>query len=138
MLVYASDEESPFGQAARDLLSRADRGEFQACLAPQVLFEFYSTVTDSRRVRHAIAPRDAAQAVHGYLVRGYRMVFPGSATVPRAVRLASEQGMKGGDVYDCVLAATALDNDVNLIYTANPKDFRFPGLRAVNPLSVIA
>lgn len=35
--------------------------------------------------------------------------------------------------WDVMLAAAMLENGVNKIYTENTKDFKIPGIKAVNP-----
>jgi hypothetical protein len=43
--------------------------------------------------------------------------------------------LKGGDIFDCVLAVNARDNEIDVIYTQNLRDFNpSPFLGAVNPL----
>lgn len=134
LLIYATYEDSPHYAMARELMDRAERRDFVACLAPQVLMEFYGVVTNPRRVRRALSPVEATREVEAYLGGGYRTLFPGPGTPLRAARLAREAGIMGRRIFDCLLAATALDNDVTLIYTADTGHFLFPGLRAVNPL----
>ncbi|GAI45447.1 unnamed protein product, partial [marine sediment metagenome] len=49
--------------------------------------------------------------------------------------LVEEHGIKGAGVFDCVLATTAKENDVEAIYTQNVGDFeRFDFLTVENPL----
>lgn len=135
ILVFASDATSPNHEGAVAVRDQIEAQGLQACLTPQVLYEFYGTVTSRRPRARGVPPADAVGEIEAYLRRGYRMLYPLPGTLQHAFRLAREAGVIGQGLYDCVLAATALDNDVSLIYTANPKDFRFPGLRAVNPLT---
>lgn len=104
------------------------------CLTPQVLHEFYAVITDPRRVGRAVGSAEAVSEIEVYLRGTYRMMFPGPTTHLRALSLARQAGVLGQHFYDCVLAATALDNGVSVVYTADTHGFKFPGLRAVNPL----
>lgn len=50
------------------------------------------------------------------------------------LELAKKLSLKGGDIFDCVLAVNARDNEIDEIYTQNIRDFNsYPFLRAVNP-----
>ena len=135
ILVYASDAASPEHERACAVRDQIETQHLPACLTPQVLYEFFSVVTGHRGRSPRVTPAQASEEINAYLHRGYRMIYPRPDTLSHALRLAREAGVTGQGLYDCVLAATALGNEVSLIYTTNPKDFRFPGLRAVNPLA---
>ncbi|MBD3207745.1 hypothetical protein GF319_15555 [Candidatus Bathyarchaeota archaeon] len=51
------------------------------------------------------------------------------------LELAKKHSIKGGNIFDCVLAVNARDNEIDVIYTRNVRDFNpYLFLRAVNPL----
>ncbi|MEK7765414.1 MAG: PIN domain-containing protein [bacterium] len=134
LLIYASDADSPYHDAARTVRDQIEARQAHGCLTPQVLYEFYSVVTGHHGRPPRVTPAQASGEIETYLRAGYRMIYPRADTLAHALRLARDTGVTGQGLYDCVLAATALDNGVSLIYTANTADFQFPGLRAVNPL----
>jgi predicted nucleic acid-binding protein len=99
----------------------------------QVLCEFYSIVTNARRVPKPRPPGDALEAISDLLA--FLDVLPIPA---RAVEgwpdLLRRRPVTGGDVFDLQLAATMLANDVPRIYTFNREDFEvFPELAVVTP-----
>lgn len=60
-------------------------------------------------------------------------------SIPSEVfRLTEEHGITGAGVFDCIIAATARENDVKAIYTQNVDDFeRYDFLTVENPLQSI-
>jgi toxin-antitoxin system PIN domain toxin len=133
VLVYAMDGDSPHHVASRGLLDAAIEQSVRLCVTSQVLCEFYSIVTNGRRVTKPRSPADAIGAITEMLA--FLEVLP----VPvRAVQvwldLLRRRRVTGGDVFDLQLAATMLANDVARIYTFNGKDFEmFAELTVATP-----
>jgi predicted nucleic acid-binding protein len=50
ILVHAYNKSSPHQSKAGGIIRRAMRGEIEACLTAQVLFEFFAVVTNAKRV----------------------------------------------------------------------------------------
>ncbi len=67
VLVYAVLEDSEHFEASHDLLDRAQAGEIPLCLAPQVLAEFYSVMTNPSRVSNPQSPEQALDVVEACL-----------------------------------------------------------------------
>ncbi len=57
VLVYAVYRDTAQHVASRALLERGQRGELRLCLTSQVLAEFFSIVTDAKRVSRSSDPR---------------------------------------------------------------------------------
>jgi predicted nucleic acid-binding protein len=99
----------------------------------QILCEFYSIVTNPRRVPK---PRDAGEAlaaISGFLA--FLQVLPVPArTVDGLLELLHRHPVTGGDVFDLQIVATMRANGVGRIYTFNAADFAaFPELAIVMP-----
>jgi uncharacterized protein len=100
-----------------------------------VLFEFYSIITNPRRVA---APSSSAEALGNISAL---LALPGIYVLPtpaRAVRgwmeLLQRHPVTGADVFDLQLIATMKANNVQRIYTFNAADFeKFPQLTVVVP-----
>jgi predicted nucleic acid-binding protein len=60
ILVHAYNKSSPNQEQASKILKQAMQGEIQACLSPQVLYEFFAVVTSAKRVEHPISSTEAA------------------------------------------------------------------------------
>ena len=111
-------------------------GGIDAVIAPQILYEFYSVVTNPRRIEPPLS-REMAIEICMTMQESPELVkiTPSPNTPREAFSLVEEHGIKGAGVFDCVLAATAKENDVEAIYTQNVGDFeRFDFLTVENPL----
>ena len=99
----------------------------------QILCEFYSIVTNARRVPKPRSPDDALRAISGLLAFLHVLPVP-AHTVDGWLDLLSRHPVTGGDVFDLHIVATMQANGVPRIYTFNTADFDvFPELSVVTP-----
>jgi hypothetical protein len=134
VLVYALDADAPQHAAARALLETA-RADTTAPLfvTSQILCEFYSIVTNPRRVPK---PRSAAEAIAAISdLLAFLQVLPVPAhAVDGLLDLLRRHPVTAGDVFDLQIVATMQANGVQRIYTFNADDFTvFPELSTVTP-----
>lgn len=137
ILVYAADHLSPFHAACKELRDRGRRGEVALCLTPQVLVEFYAVVTDPRRVQQPLSPEEARGEIMLYL-RDPRMkkIYPGPDIVERVADLIERYGIRRQEIFDALIVATMLSNDVKNIYTYDREGFsRFGEIEILCPTS---
>lgn len=134
ILIRASGSKSPKHSLARDLRDRAIAGEIEACIAAQVLVEFYSVVTDPHRFQPPLTPAQAQRELRSYLSSRLWLIVPKETTASRMLNLLGSRSVRGGEAFDLFLAATMLDNGVRTIYTENIRDFQgIQGIEAINP-----
>lgn len=135
VLVHAHAINSPFYEVARRLRDQAAQGDLAACVSPQVLCEFFAVITDVRRFRPALSPRQAIHEVTTYWTRsGFRKILPTERTIARLDELLDQDIVTGQGIFDVFLVATMMDNQVRTLYTQNTKDFsRFTDIQAINP-----
>jgi predicted nucleic acid-binding protein len=101
----------------------------------QILCEFYSTVTNARRVAKPRSSADALAALSGLLAFLHVLPAPVHAT-EELLRLLRRYPVTGGDIFDLQIVATMKTNNVQRIYTFNVADFDvFPELIVVAPQS---
>jgi uncharacterized protein len=133
VLVYALDADAPQHTASRVLLETARNRTTILYVTPQIISEFYSVVTNSRRVSKPCSPGDALNAISGML--GFLDVLPIPAyTVEGLLNLLHRHPVTGGDVFDLQIVATMQANDIRRIYTFNTDDFAaFSELSVVTP-----
>lgn len=133
VMVYAMDADAPQHAASRALLDAAVGSSTTLYVTPQILCEFYSVVTNARRVRHPRSPQDALLAISGLVA--FLQVLPVPArTVEVMVELLRRHPVSGGDVFDLQLVATMQANGIERIYTFNADDFAvFSELAVVIP-----
>ena len=99
----------------------------------QTLCEFYSVVTNARRVSKPRSPGDALSAISGLL--SFVQVLPVPAvTVDGLLDLLRRRPVTGADIFDLHLVATMKANGILRIYTFNREDFEaFSELEVLTP-----
>jgi toxin-antitoxin system PIN domain toxin len=133
VLIYALDADAPQHAAARTLLEAGRDPSMTLYVTSQILCEFYSIVTNPRRVPK---PRSAAEAMAAIAdLLAYVHVLPVPArTVDGWLELLRRHPVPGGDVFDLQIAATTTANGIQRIYTFNTNDFAvFTELTVVAP-----
>jgi predicted nucleic acid-binding protein len=137
VLVYAMDADAPQHAASRALL---DAGRDSSAtlyvtsyVTSQILCEFYSIVTNARRVPKPRSADDAIRAISGLLAFLHVLPIP-SRTVEGWMDLLRRRPVTGGDVFDLQIVATMQANGIRRIYTFNADDFEvFSELAVVIP-----
>lgn len=135
VLVYAVFPEDEHYAAARHIMDLAQEVDAGLCVVSQVLAEFYSTVTNARRVSRPLTIEQALdevrkiQALPGMLLLGAPL-----SMVVRWHELARQHNIRGSDIFDTQLVATMLENGVRRIYTFDVDDFRiYPDMEVLAP-----
>jgi len=133
VLVYALDADAPQHAASRALLESARATSTVVYVTLQTLCEFYSVVTNARRVSKPRSPTDALSAISGLL--SFVQVLPVPAvTVDGLMDLLRRRPVTGGDIFDLHLVATMKANGILRIYTFNREDFEaFTELEVLTP-----
>ena len=136
ILVHAAGAQSLRHAKAKELRDQAAGGQFEACIAAQVLTEFYAVVTDPRRFQPPLTPSQAQRELRTYRSSSLKLIVPKEATVTRMLNLLGSRSVRSGKIFDVFLVATMLDNGVRRIYTENIDDFKgINGIEAINPFS---
>ena len=133
VLVYAMDADAPQHAASRALLDAARDTSATLYVTSQILCEFYSIVTNARRVPKPRSPADALSAISGLLSFLHVLPIP-VHTVEGWIALLRRRPVTGGDIFDLQIVATMKANGVQRIYTYNAEDFEvFPELAVLIP-----
>ena len=133
VLVYALDADAPQHAAARALLEAARDGSAILYVTSQILCEFYSIVTNARRVTRPRAPADALGALSDLLAFLHVLPIP-AHTVGGWMMLLARHPVTGSDIFDLQIVATMQANSILRIYTFNTGDFAaFSELAVVMP-----
>ena len=135
ILAYAVNADAPQHAASRALLEAARNPSIALYVTSQILCEFYSLITNPRRVAVASSPTEALRMISAILA------FPGLHVLPTPARavvgwmeLLQRHPVTGGDVFDLQIVATMQANGVQRIYTFNTGDFEvFSELAVVTP-----
>ena len=133
VLVYAFDAKAPQHAASRTLLDAARTGAATLYVTSQVLCEFYSIITNARRVLKPRTSADALTAISDML--GFLRVLPVPVTaVDEVMDLLRRRPVTGGEIFDLQIVATMKLNAVSRIYTFNTDDFKpFQEIEAFTP-----
>ncbi len=133
VLVYSAHADAPQHAASRALIETARDSQATLYVTSQILCEFYSIVTNSRRVPHPRSPEEAWRAISGFLAFLHVLPIP-ARTVEVWLGLLLRHPVTGGDIFDLQIAASMQANGVQRIYTFNGGDFEvFPELAVVTP-----
>ncbi|MEK9148961.1 MAG: TA system VapC family ribonuclease toxin [Candidatus Desantisbacteria bacterium] len=135
ILVYSIDKDSPYHKDTRALIDKMDNEQLSTCLSPQVLGEFYATITNPKKIKKPLTPNKAAEIVERFLEADtVKKIYPQDTTLQTTLDLVQCYQIKALDFFDAYIVATMLDNGVKKIYTANDKDFAiFKEIEVVNP-----
>lgn len=137
ILVFGHNVASPFHERAKKLIFSVTNQELQAVLSPQNLLEFYSIITNPKRVEKPLSVSNAQFVVREYLTSGvFVLVYPGETTFTKTFELARRYKISKSEIFDTFLVATMLDNEIDIIYTDNEKHFKiFREIKVVNPFN---
>lgn len=129
VLVYLFDEDSPEKQSrARDLFNEWARSG-QVVLSPQILQEFYVTVT--RKLARPVSPENALAAVTHFTA--FPLVPVDGATVLRAIRLHQNDRLS---FWDALVIQAALEGNCTRVFSEDMQDARrFGNLVIENPFA---
>jgi toxin-antitoxin system PIN domain toxin len=124
VLVYALDGSSPRHSASRAVLDRAHSLDANFCVAPQTLAEFFSLVTNPKRVSSPKSPEEALATVESIVsLPGIEVLPVPFDVVTRWVELCRKRPVRGAAIYDLQIAAVMLANGVQRICTFDTSDF---------------
>jgi toxin-antitoxin system PIN domain toxin len=124
ILVYAVDADAPQHAACRALLDAARDPATRLYVTSQILCEFYSVITNPRRVAAVRSPAEALNALAALLaLPGIHILSTPARAVTGLLELLRRRPVAGGDVFDLQLVATMQANNVQRIYTFNTEDF---------------
>jgi predicted nucleic acid-binding protein len=136
VLVYAADTTSPRFEICRRVVDSALEGKFDGALVPQVLLEFYATITGGRS-QQPLPPDDAWDLIEA-LQAGLPVLGPRAECVAILARLVRGEQVSGQRIFDAYLAAQMRSHGVTEICTDNVKHFAFAGIGPVRPEVVLA
>ena len=133
VLVYALDADAPKHAPSRALLEAGHDASTALYVTSQILCEFYSIVTNARRVQRPCSPADALAAISSLL--GFLRVLPVPMhAIEELLRLLGRRPVIGADIFDLQILATMKVNGILRIYTFNGGDFTgFPEVDALTP-----
>jgi len=118
-----------------DSVENALNCDIDAYVADKNLFEFFAVITDPKRVSKPLTVHEAIKVIKVYQESNYlKILHTSPQTHVKAFELAEEYNISKQDIFDVVLVAIMLENDVHCIYTRNDQHFKiFDFLTVINP-----
>jgi predicted nucleic acid-binding protein len=135
VLAYAANADDPNHAASRALLEAARDSTATLYVTAQIICEFYSVITNPRRVAAPSSSAEALRIVSALLALPGISVLPTPAgAVSILIELLQRHPVTGGEIFDLKIAATMKANKIQRIYTFNFADSQvFPELTVVVP-----
>lgn len=132
-IVYASDTDSPQFRPSEAVIDVALTRHVPGVLVPQVLLEFWSTVTSPRRSLRPLTPEQAWRRIE--ILRSSLPVLDVSANaIGNLETLVRTRRSTGASIYDLFLVAQMRSHGIGQICTYNTADFSgIPGIEALTP-----
>jgi predicted nucleic acid-binding protein len=140
VLAYASNADDPKYAVSRALIDAARDPSVTLYVTPQILCEFYSVITNPRRVAAPSSPEVALQVVSVLLASPGISILPTTArAVSALLELLRRHPVTGPEIFDLQIVATMKANNIHRIYTFNAEDFEvFPELLVVVPGAAVS
>ncbi len=135
IFIYALNGESEQHHQALIFLRKIVNSPF--CISTQNILEIYNVLVDPKKFPFPLSSKEAVRIVKSISSQNACLLLhPSQSAWNTALGLASELIIGGHQlIYDCYLATTLLENQVEVLYTANTDDFKkYPFIKAVNPL----
>jgi predicted nucleic acid-binding protein len=134
LFVYAVDALSPFHHDAGSFFESVAERNLEPHYSNQVLGEFFSAVT--KRAARPLSPTVAAREALRMLQATQLVRLPiDDIAMKLTLALAGKHGLRGVEIFDAQIVGTMLSHGVEVLYTANVRDFaRFDEIDVVNPL----
>ncbi len=136
VLLYASDNDSPWAQAARRFLDRVCAGPELMILPWPVLMAYLRISTHGRVFPRPLTPAQAEANVEALLsLRHVRAVGEIDGFWRRYRELSGACVLRGNAVPDAHVAALLTAHGVAAIYTRDADFRRYPNLRVLDPFA---
>ncbi len=116
ILVYSWDTSSKFYKASSKFLKSLD--EFY--ISDRSLLEFYRTYTGPIKA----SSKDTLEIINYYLdSKKCHILYSDQTSNLITFELAQQNQARSGKIFDLNILATALSNDIDILYTKNTKDY---------------
>src|SRR3990167_9329684 len=107
ILVFAHNIASPQQEKAKEVLFAAVEGKFKAVLTAQNLLEFYSIITNPKRVENPLAQDKVLFITNEYINSGdFDFIYPKGITLKTLLDLSSKYQTRRAEIFDTYLVAT--------------------------------
>ena len=135
LLVYSHRSDTPFHQAAKDLIETLRRGPAAWAIPWPCVHEFLAVVTHPKVWKTPTPVAVGVACVQAWLAGGNaHLIGEGDGYLERLRALATAARLKGPRIHDARIAALCQHHGVSELWTADRDFSAFPQLRVRNPL----
>ena len=138
IFVYAADSTSKFQNDAKKIIEKFINKKLEGVISPQILFEFYSLITNKKRIKNFHTQAEAINFIKRLINDGnFKIIYPNTESVSMVVNILESKVVASLDIFDAAIVAAMLSNEVKTIYTANDKDFKnlSSEIEVINPFA---
>lgn len=133
VLVYATIDEAPKCEEARQWMTRLQKEVVQLCTTPQIYREYLVVLTRGSLFERTLTTEEALAALEA-LRPAFRELSPTSETFAELVSLIRRYEVRGKQVHDANIVAVMETYGIDALATYNRNDFqRFEGIRLLTP-----
>jgi predicted nucleic acid-binding protein len=126
--VYAFDESVVFHESAKKVLE----SDLELCITQQTLYEFYR-VTTSKPFQKRISITDVISATE-FFRSNLTILHPTNHTDFILNDLIKEYKPVSGRIWDMLIFAQTIENNINILYTKNTRDYpKNPEIQIIDP-----
>lgn len=139
ILVYAHNIDSEFNKQAKNLMKDALERKINACISIQNLLEFYSIITNPKRVEKPIKFEEAKEIFNLYSKSlSIEIIYPTSKSLLILSEFLNLFQITKVEIFDAYLASTLKEHKISVIYTEDASHFeKYDFLKVVNPFNLI-
>jgi len=123
IIIYAYNLNSDLHEQALNIMQSALNNEMRAYIADKSLYEFFAIITDSKRVEEPVSVKEAVEVLNLIKSSNIKIIIPSFNTMGILLGLLEKYNIGKQRIFDFVLAAMAIDNNIETILTRNDKDF---------------
>ena len=138
ILVYALIRDSRHHKSASSILIASLAGPLNAFVSTQNILEFFSVMTNPRKVLRPSPKISDIQDICTDLWQSKKLgkLFARGSATMEAIKLSREINIRGPQIFDYLLAITAMQNKIDVIWTENVGDFDYfkESIEIENPL----
>jgi len=123
ILVYATIDEAPKCEEARQWMQRLQKEDVQLCATPQIYREYLVVLTRGSVFERRFSSEEALAALNG-IRPAFRTLSPTGDTFEECTSLIQRYGVRGTQVHDANIVAVMMTYGLKGLATYNQDDFR--------------
>jgi len=134
VFVYAINKDAPFHKESYNIVNAGISGSVNLCTTTNNLLEFFAIVTDKRRIENPLSEESALEVVQILINSEIEIINIGTQDVIKSMGSSVKISKSSQFIFDLVIAAAMLNNEVQKIITYNKKDFKkIPNIKIILP-----